>query len=414
MKIIHGFGDSNCPTKGITQMNYGYYAKDELDNVILLEYGVVGRKVKTKDDTYEEVPMEGTNNAAEYYAMIQLHEHVCRWAEEQGIALTEIQLYLYTDSKLLYNQVTGQWKVKGDNLKPLHQRMLTLKKQLDYTLNWIERENNALANNLAADEVARDSFNKVEMKENIYRIGDHMHYKPTAVSFPKYEFARTYLASQLPQLKEELVDLISLDDPDPDVVRSCIKRMIREAHTVEARIAKPSEECLNINSKKREGVALHQKAGELASAAVLLLDPQYRAAFNGTFISLITSFRKANRELTSEELASLAKKSISMNEKDPQEWLRNYARINNPAHYGDPQTRAPSSAPFRTCTRRCTSSWSWRRRRSLTAFVPRSIITFPSFARTARSLKQSTQNSDLKEPSNPIACMEMRMMANKN
>jgi len=336
MHTIHGFADSNCPTKGITQMNYGYYAKDENDSLLFLQYGVVARKVKNKDGSVEEVPMEGTNNAAEYYAMIQLHEHVCRWAAEQSIPLKDIQLFLYTDSKLLFNQVSDQWKVKGDNLKPLHAKMKTLKATLDYTLNWIERENNALANNLAADEVARDAFNTVEMKENLYRIGEHMQYKPTAVSFPEYEFARTYLSSRLPALKKDLTDELALDDPNPGNTTIILNDMIKEAALVESRIAKPTQEALQIDSRHHEGVKLHQKAGELASNAVLLLEPQYRAAFNGTFISLITSFRKADRDLTAEDLAGLARKSIAHDVKDPQAWLRNYARINNPAHYGEP------------------------------------------------------------------------------
>jgi ribonuclease HI len=45
------------------------------------------------------------------------------------------------DSRLVVNQVTGQWKVRESGLKPLHEQALALYRRFhpDSTLTWHER-----------------------------------------------------------------------------------------------------------------------------------------------------------------------------------------------------------------------------------------------------------------------------------
>jgi len=83
-----------------------------------------------------------TNNYAEYTAVGKSLRH----AQQLGAA----EIDLYCDSDLLVKQLTGQYKVKSDTLRPLHARCLEL---LDGFKAWrithIPREKNAAADALA-------------------------------------------------------------------------------------------------------------------------------------------------------------------------------------------------------------------------------------------------------------------------
>ncbi len=70
-----------------------------------------------------------TSNESEYMALIECLKYLQQFKETNTI---------YSDSRLLVNQVNGLWKINFDNL-------LQLKKQVDlykvsYTLSWIPRE----------------------------------------------------------------------------------------------------------------------------------------------------------------------------------------------------------------------------------------------------------------------------------
>ncbi len=83
-----------------------------------------------------------TNNYAEYTAVGKS----LRCAQELGAS----EIDLYSDSDLLVKQLNGQYKVKSDNIRPLHTRCLEL---LDAFKAWrirhIPREKNAAADALA-------------------------------------------------------------------------------------------------------------------------------------------------------------------------------------------------------------------------------------------------------------------------
>ena len=60
--------------------------------------------------TYSEYIGNGTNNQAEYKALISALESANDFGNE---------LECYSDSKLIVNQMNGEWKVKHPNMKPL-------------------------------------------------------------------------------------------------------------------------------------------------------------------------------------------------------------------------------------------------------------------------------------------------------
>jgi ribonuclease HI len=84
-----------------------------------------------------------TNNEAEYYALLR--------------ALTLIpkneKTIIYSDSKLVVNQVNNAWKIKDKKLFDLKQAAQNLIKQFKYPVEliWIPREMNKQANKLAQD-----------------------------------------------------------------------------------------------------------------------------------------------------------------------------------------------------------------------------------------------------------------------
>jgi ribonuclease HI len=88
---------------------------------------------------------EGTNNYAEYMALILALEKLLDIKEENNISLE-----IYADSKLLIEQLKGSWKVKHPNIKPLFARASNLLKGFaDVKLKHLPREENRKADALA-------------------------------------------------------------------------------------------------------------------------------------------------------------------------------------------------------------------------------------------------------------------------
>lgn len=81
-----------------------------------------------------------TNNEAEYYGLLRALTLVPRTEE----------VHIYSDSKLVVNQVNGKWKAKEARLNKLKEKAQELLKQFNkVSLKWIPREKNKVANKLA-------------------------------------------------------------------------------------------------------------------------------------------------------------------------------------------------------------------------------------------------------------------------
>lgn len=109
--------------------------------------GSIGVVVKHKGNTIKEIAKpvgETTNNIAEYYALI--------FALQEALILEAKDIKIYTDSELMFKQVTGQYKVKNSQLKFLYEQVKHLTegfKHLD--IEKIPRERNKEADRLASD-----------------------------------------------------------------------------------------------------------------------------------------------------------------------------------------------------------------------------------------------------------------------
>jgi len=88
-----------------------------------------------------------TNNVAEYTGAL----YGIKRARELGA--TQVELYM--DSKLVIEQLSGNWKIKNEYLKQLANDIKYHAKGLEITYHWIPREQNSVADalsNKAMDE----------------------------------------------------------------------------------------------------------------------------------------------------------------------------------------------------------------------------------------------------------------------
>ena len=105
----------------------------------------VGIVISHEGKTIKEISKaigQATNNIAEYSALI--------YALQEAMALKAKKLKIFTDSELLFRQVTGVYKVKNDKLKFLYDQIQLLMKEFEHVdLNHVRREKNKKADSLA-------------------------------------------------------------------------------------------------------------------------------------------------------------------------------------------------------------------------------------------------------------------------
>jgi ribonuclease HI len=88
----------------------------------------------------------GTNNEAEYQALIALLECV----DQAGVSGVSVR----GDSQLVVNQIKGQWDVNSPALKPLWSRARSLVRKVNARIAWIPREQNTEADKLSMAALA--------------------------------------------------------------------------------------------------------------------------------------------------------------------------------------------------------------------------------------------------------------------
>lgn len=86
-----------------------------------------------------------TNNVAEYTGLIEALEYV----HDRN---TDAHVTVHGDSQLAIRQMTGQYRVRSDRLRPLWQKAQTLARDLDVSFEWVPREQNEHADSLSRRE----------------------------------------------------------------------------------------------------------------------------------------------------------------------------------------------------------------------------------------------------------------------
>ena len=90
---------------------------------------------------------EGTNNVAEYTALIRALKYLL---DNKKLITGSRCITIHSDSELLINQIKGDYRIRSDNLIPLAiEARGLLKKIPDVEFNLIPREENKVADKLA-------------------------------------------------------------------------------------------------------------------------------------------------------------------------------------------------------------------------------------------------------------------------
>jgi ribonuclease HI len=89
---------------------------------------------------------EATNNVAEYRALLL--------GLERALELGAREVEVVNDSQLVARQISGEYKVKKDDLKPLHQRALAALRRFErWEVRSVPREQNDIADELVNDAI---------------------------------------------------------------------------------------------------------------------------------------------------------------------------------------------------------------------------------------------------------------------
>ena len=109
------------------------------------DYGVVGKPFSE----------DSTNNVAEYTALIK----ALQWLLKNDLGSEKVEIK--SDSKLIVNQLTGDYKVKAKRIVTLYKQVLVLKSKFeDILITWVPREENR-----EADRLTNKAYNKA-LQEN--------------------------------------------------------------------------------------------------------------------------------------------------------------------------------------------------------------------------------------------------------
>lgn len=113
------------------------------ERVACLGY-VIKRDGRVVDEGFGVVGVgEGvTNNMAEYAALIRALERVRKLGLEGRVVV-------WSDSRLVVNQMRREWRVKAPNIVALYRKAVALAEELDVVFEWVPREENTEADSLA-------------------------------------------------------------------------------------------------------------------------------------------------------------------------------------------------------------------------------------------------------------------------
>ena len=93
----------------------------------------------------------GTNNRAEYSGLLEL----LMWANHNSVK----GLSIFSDSQLMIRQVSGEWQVKQEALRPLRDLAYALLIRGGHTLGWVRGHSGNPGNELC-DKLCNDVLDK--------------------------------------------------------------------------------------------------------------------------------------------------------------------------------------------------------------------------------------------------------------
>jgi ribonuclease HI len=123
---------------------YAFIVKSE-GNIIHADYGVAG----------EPFSADATNNFAEYSALVK----ALQWLHANNFSSSRVEIK--SDSQLIVNQLSGDYKVRARRIMSLYKQVLFLKNKFqDIEIKWIPRDKNR-----EADRLTNKAYN-MALQEN--------------------------------------------------------------------------------------------------------------------------------------------------------------------------------------------------------------------------------------------------------
>jgi ribonuclease HI len=114
-------------------------------NTVYSDYGIAG----------EPFSDDSTNNVAEYTALVK----ALQWLLSNNFGPSSVEVM--SDSQLIVNQLTGDYKVKAKRIISLYKQVLILMSKFqDIRIKWVPREKNR-----EADRLTNKAYNKA-LQEN--------------------------------------------------------------------------------------------------------------------------------------------------------------------------------------------------------------------------------------------------------
>ena len=118
---------------------YAFIVKSD-GKIIYCDFGIAG----------EPFSEDSTNNVAEYTALAK----ALKWLLTNNYSTKKVEIK--SDSQLVVNQLTGDYKVKAKRIMSLYKQVLLLKNKFqDIQIKWIPREENR-----EADKLTNKAYNK--------------------------------------------------------------------------------------------------------------------------------------------------------------------------------------------------------------------------------------------------------------
>ena len=126
---------------------YAFIVKSD-GRIIHSDYGVVG----------EPFSKDSTNNVAEYTALAK----ALQWLLANDFSSSKVEIK--SDSQLVVNQITGDYKVKARRILPLYKQVLLLKTKFqNIQIKWIPRDKNR-----EADKLTNKAYNNALLENPDY------------------------------------------------------------------------------------------------------------------------------------------------------------------------------------------------------------------------------------------------------
>ena len=126
---------------------YAFIVKSD-ERIIHSDYGVAAKPFSE----------ESTNNVAEYTALAK----ALQWLLANNFNSNKVEIK--SDSQLVVNQLTGDYKVKAKRILPLFKHVLFLKTKFqDIQIKWIPRDMNR-----EADTLTNKAYNKALLENPEY------------------------------------------------------------------------------------------------------------------------------------------------------------------------------------------------------------------------------------------------------